>query len=153
MSAAPAGVNISPAGPQHAEPIRQLIIGADLFQHGLDWRNFRVALTPAGELAGCGQVKTHTDGTRELASIAVQPDWQGRGVGRALIENLLAEHSGELYLMSISVLKPLYEKFGFEEIGREQMPKYFRRITRMAAMLAEFERVGERIMVMRRAGA
>lgn len=142
--------SIQPAAPQHAEPIRQLIEQADLFQHGLDWRNFLVALTSSGEFIGCGQVKQHQDGTWELASIAVQPSWQGQGVGRAIIEALLARHKGELYLMSISVLKPLYEKFGFVEIEREHMTKYFRRLTQMPAMIAEFERVDERIMVMRR---
>ncbi|MBX3045489.1 MAG: GNAT family N-acetyltransferase [Anaerolineales bacterium] len=145
--------SIQPAAPQHAEPIRQLIQQADLFQHGLDWRNFLVALTPANEFIGCGQVKQHTDGTWELASIAVQPAWQGRGVGRAIIEALLARHTGELYLMSISALKPLYEKFGFSEVTGEYLPKYFRRLTQMPAMIAEFERVDERIMVMKREAA
>ncbi|MCW5873911.1 MAG: GNAT family N-acetyltransferase [Anaerolineales bacterium] len=158
--------SIQPAVLQHAAAIHQLIQEADLFQHGLDWRNFLVALTPSGEFIGCGQVKQHRDGTWELASIAVLPAWQGRGVGRAVIEALLARHPGELYLMSISALKPLYEKFGFVEIAPPrsshselprnavaQMPKYFRRLTRMPAMIAEFERVYERIMVMKREAA
>ncbi len=148
-----ADFNIHPATAQHAEPIRQLIEQADLFQHGLDWRNFLVALTPAGEFIGCGQVKQHKDGTWELASIAVVPAWQGRGVARAIIEALLARHPGELYLMSISALKPLYEKFGFIEVTGEHLPKYFRRLTQMPAMIAEFERVDERIMVMKREAA
>lgn len=142
--------SIQPAGPQHAAPIRQLIEQADLFQHGLDWHNFHVALMPAGEFIGCGQIKQHKDGTWELASIAVIPAWQGRGVGRAIIESLLAQHTSELYLMSISALKPLYEKFGFIEVAGEHLPKYFRRLTQMPAMIAEFERVDERIMVMKR---
>lgn len=144
------GFRVQPATAAHAAPIYQLIVESDLFQHNLEWPNFVVALTPQGEFIGCGQIKVHADGTHELASIAVQPQWQGRGVGRALIETLLADCTSELYLMSISALKPLYQKFGFEEIGLERMPKYFRRITRMPAMVAEFERVGERIMVMKR---
>lgn len=148
-----ADFNIHTAAAQHAAPIRQLIEQADLFQHGLDWHNFHVALTPADEFVGCGQVKQHKDGTWELASIAVLPAWQGRGVSRAIIESLLAQHTGELYLMSISALKPLYEKFGFVEVPAAQMPKYFRRLTQMPAMIAEFERVNERIMVMKREAA
>jgi len=146
----PTGFSIQPAAAQHAELIRQLIAQADLFQHGLDWRNFLVALTPSGEFIGCGQIKQHRDGTWELASIAVLPAWQGRGVGRAIIEALLTRHTDELYLMSISALRPLYEKFGFVEIQREHMSKYFRRLTQMPAMIAEFDRVNERLVVMKR---
>lgn len=146
----PPAFSIQPAAAQHAEPIRQLIEQADLFQHGLDWRNFHVALTPTGEFIGCGQIKQHTDGTRELASIAVQPAWQGRGVGRAIIESLLAGHIGELYLMTMGSLGGLYAKFGFVEVAPAQMSKYFRRITQMPTMIAEFDRVNERIMVMKR---
>ncbi|MCL4256942.1 MAG: GNAT family N-acetyltransferase [Anaerolineales bacterium] len=145
--------SIQPAAPQHAEPIRQLIQQADLFQHGLDWRNFLVALTPAGEFIGCGQVKQHADGTWELASIAVQPGWQGRGVGRAIIKALLAQHPGELYLMTMGSLGGLYAKFGFTEVLPEQLPKYFRRIASMPAMIAEFDRVNERLVVMKREAA
>lgn len=158
--------SIKPAASQHAEPIRQLIEQADLFQHGLDWRNFVVALTPANEFIGCGQVKQHRDGTWELASIAVLPAWQGRGVGRAIIEALLAQHPGELYLMTMGSLAALYAKFGFVEVAPSRsshselprnavahLPKYFRRIISMPAMIAEFDRVNERLVVMRREGA
>ncbi len=57
---------------------------------GLDWRRFLVAVTPQGEMVGCGQIKPQGD-LRMLASIAVLPAWRGRGVARRIIERLLAE--------------------------------------------------------------
>jgi GNAT superfamily N-acetyltransferase len=79
-------------------------------------------------------VKPHGDGTRELASLAVQPAYRGQGVARQLIEHLLAHHPPPLYLTCRSRLQPLYEKFGFRAVPPADLPLYFRRIARLAAL-------------------
>lgn len=101
-------------------------------------------------MVGCGQVKNHRDGSRELASIAVVPKWRGKGVARAIIEQLIETHPGELYLTCRASLQPFYERFGFKKIESRQMPKYFRRISRLANVMGVLGIVDQELLVMKR---
>jgi N-acetylglutamate synthase-like GNAT family acetyltransferase len=69
-------------------PIRRLIRAARINPTGLDWRRFTVAVEGTRRLIGCGQIKPHPDGSRELASLAVEETWRGQGVASALIKHL-----------------------------------------------------------------
>lgn len=143
---------LRPATQADQNQIRKLVWKAGINPSGLKWPHFVVAATPRGEVVACGQVKPHADGTQELASIAVKPSWQRRGLARAIIERLLASHSGELYLMCRSSLGPMYEKFGFQAVGPDQMPRYFQRVRRLVALAEVWLPEGETLLVMRRAG-
>lgn len=117
---------------------------------GLDWRHFLVAVTPENELLGCGQVKLHADGSRELASIAVREPARGQGVARAIIEELLAREAARpLYLMCRARLGSLYIKFGFHAIEPEEMPPYFQRISRAERIFNANARPEARLLVIR----
>lgn len=129
--------------------IRALVRAVRINPTGLDWRRFIVAVTPQGEVIGCGQVKPHADGSRELASIAVQRAYRGRGVARAIIERLLADSPRPLYLMCRSSLGGLYERFGFHPVAPGEMPTYFRRISRLAGLAGLLAREGETLLVMK----
>ena len=109
-----------------ADAITELIHRVNINPTGLDWRRFIVAVDEADRLVGCGQVKPHRDGTRELASIAVQPEWQGQGIGRALIERLLAQNPPPLYLMCRANMEPYYRKFHFQVVAPQEMPRSYR---------------------------
>lgn len=152
MTASPAGFHTQPATLEHSSQIRDLIRASGINPTDLDWQRFLVALAPDGEFIGCGQIKPHADGTLEMASIAVAPAWRGRGVARAIIEALLASQSGDLYLMCQSSLGPLYEKFGFLAIAESEMPTYFRRVSKLAGVVANLRLVNETLLVMRRSG-
>lgn len=118
----------------------------------LKWENFVVAVDEAtGEIVGTGQIKTHRDSSRELASIAVVPEYQGRGLARQIIEHLLAQTAGTLYLTCRSPMGPMYEKFGFREIGVDEMTPYFRRLKKIAGVFNLLTR-DEYLMVMKREG-
>jgi len=94
-------------------------------------------------MLGCGQIKPHADGTRELASIAVWPRFQGQGVARAVIEHLLARHQPPLYLTCRAELQPFYQKFRFVTISESQATPYFRRLMRLARLLSRLaQRLG-----------
>jgi N-acetylglutamate synthase-like GNAT family acetyltransferase len=117
----------------------------------LDWLRFLVAESNDGHVIGCGQIKPHQDGSQELASIAVTEDWRGKGVARAIIEALMTGHDGELYLTCRSSLGALYEKFGFYEVeDPADMPRYFRRISKVVGIVVPLLRRGERLLVMKR---
>ncbi len=129
--------------------IRALIYRVGINPFGLDWRRFLVAVDEDDQVIGSGQIKPHGDGTREMASIAIQPEWQGRGMGREIIERLLAENRLPLYLTCRSRMVPYYERFGFRVLRVEEMPPYFRRIYRLATFFSRLiHRAGEmRVMV------
>jgi N-acetylglutamate synthase-like GNAT family acetyltransferase len=130
--------------------IRKLILEVHINPTGLDWRHFLVAVTLEDKVLGCGQIKTHFDGSRELASIAVQEQARGQGVAREVIEELLAcETKRPLYLMCRARLESLYSKFGFRRIGLNDMPPYFRRISRVEHIFASRARSVDRLSVMR----
>jgi N-acetylglutamate synthase-like GNAT family acetyltransferase len=97
---------------------------------------------------GCGQIKPHGD-MRELASIAVSPEYRSQGVARALVENLLANSSRPLYLMCMSHNGPLYERFGFRSVAQDQMPRYFQRIHKLFKLANMVRQSGEDLLVMK----
>jgi N-acetylglutamate synthase-like GNAT family acetyltransferase len=150
--------SLRPATQADFPAIRALIRAVQINPIGLDWRRFIVAVTPQEAIIGCGQIKPHRDGSRELASIAVVPEWRGRGVARAMIERLVevsggaafaeAEAVEPLYLTCRASLGSFYERFGFRIIQPDEMPPYFRRISRLARMAGFVMR--EELLVMKR---
>ena len=109
-----------------------------------------LAVNPAGEMLGCCQIKPHGDGSRELASLAVWPRHQGAGVGRALIEHLLASTDPPVYLTCRSPLRSFYEPFGFHPVNPKDMPPYFRRIWSVFRIVKVILRPRDSLLVMRR---
>lgn len=143
---------LRPATEEDLPTIRRLVNIGQINPTGLDWRRFTAAETPEGRVIGCGQIKLHRDGSYELASIVVHPDWRGQGVARAIIQHLSVAHAGDLYLMCRANMGPLYEKFDFQAIEVDEMPRYFRRIMRMLGFLDRVRSNGERVLIMKRAG-
>ena len=144
---------IRPATRQDFLAIRALIHAVSINPTGLEWRHFLVAVSPDDTLLGCGQIKPHFDGSRELASIAVQEQARGQGIARAIIQELLVnEKTRPLYLMCRARLEPLYVKFGFRAIGLNEMPIYFQRISRAERIFNSKARPEDRLMIMRIAG-
>ena len=147
----PQRVTIRPATEADQQTIRRLIKEANINPISLNWPHFVVA-EDDGAIVGVGQVKPHGDGSRELASIAVVRARRSSGIGRALIEALLArERGGVLYLTCRRELEGYYESFGFRCLERAEYPPYFRRLMPLVNLVART--FGERILVMRREAA
>ncbi len=141
---------IRPAESSDQQAIQKLIRQARINPTGLAWERFLVAVDKNGKVIGCGQIKPHSDGSRELASIAVIPEYRHQGIASALIEELLAKSTGELYLMCRSSLGPFYERFGFLPVEGEDLPPYFKRMKRLARLIKSLEKNGEALLVMKR---
>jgi len=107
--------------------IAALIRAARLNPFNLDWRRFVVAVED-GRVVGTGQVKPHGDGARELASIAVAPERQGRGIGGAIVATLIALEPPPLYLYCAEYNERYYLRFGFRPLAPAEMPRSLRRI-------------------------
>ena len=131
------------------QPTIQRLIGeVHLPRMNLRWANFVVA-EEDHEVVGMGQVKSHGDGSRELASIAVVPKRQGQHIGTAVIKGLLAREGGVvLHLSCRRELEGYYERFGFKRLEPAAYPPYFRRTTLLIGRITRF--FGLHLLVMRR---
>jgi N-acetylglutamate synthase-like GNAT family acetyltransferase len=139
---------IRPARETESALIQDLIHLVGINPLGLDWKRFVVAVNGRDEMIGCGQLKPHGQDILELASIAVYPEQQGKGVARLIIEHLLKDSPRPLYLMCESSLGPFYEKFGFQTISYEEMPRYFQRMSKLAGLVTSLARREERLLIM-----
>jgi N-acetylglutamate synthase-like GNAT family acetyltransferase len=142
-------ISIRPARETEATQIHDLIHLVGINPMGLDWKRFVVAVNEQDEMIGCGQLKPHGHDVLELASIAVYPEYQGKGIARVIIEHLLRDSPRPLYLMCQSSLGPLYEKFGFRGISYEEMPRYFQRISTLAGLVTTLAQREERLLIMK----
>jgi ribosomal protein S18 acetylase RimI-like enzyme len=67
-----------------------------------------------------------------LARIALLPEWQGRGIGRSIVQSLLARAaaSGKTVVLEVLHANPraarLYEELGFEPTGRNETHLFMR---------------------------
>lgn len=142
--------NIHPATAHDHPQIKSLIRSVGINPLGLAWQRFVVVSNKDGSIVGCGQVKPHSDGSFELASIAVRTGWRRRGIAREIIQHLIASHPGLLYLTCRARLGKFYEKFGFRTIDQAEMPPYYRRAYRLFVILKNLNLIGEDLLVMRR---
>ena len=132
-----------------SKPIKELIHLVGINPTGLDWKRFVVAVNAQDQVIACGQLKPHGEAILELASLAVWPEFQGRGLGRLIIEELLKKSPRPLYLMCMSKNGGLYEKFGFRILEYKDMPRYFQRISKLAGFADAFMRSGESLLIMK----
>lgn len=86
-------------------------------------RDFVVA-EDAGRIVGCGALHLYGMHLAEIRSIAVSPQMQGRGVGRAVVNALLEEarrHS--VTCVCLFTRQPeFFGRLGFEVARREMLP-------------------------------
>lgn len=90
-------------------------------------------LTVNGEVVGCCALFKAKAGEYELARMAVSPFWQGRGLGRQLIDVAINKaidlKARRVYLVSntkLGAAMALYEKSGFNTVSLGQHPVYAR---------------------------
>jgi len=143
--------HLRPAVAADSVQIRKLIRAVGINPMSLDWNRFILAVDEENRVIGCGQLKPHQDGSVELASIAIIPERRGEGIAREIIEYLITTApSGPLYLTCRSGLGELYERFGFIPIGEDQMPPYFRKISRIFRLFTKLRVVHDTLLVMKK---
>lgn len=71
-----------------------------------------------GRAAGVGLWWGFGDAAARVGLVVVAPDCQGRGIGRRLMDRLLADAAPRsVMLLATTAGRPLYEKLGFAEVG------------------------------------
>lgn len=143
-------LTLRPARAADEVAIHGLIREGGINPLGIRWERFVVIEAEDGEVIACGQIKPHSDGTQELASIVVTRPYRGQGLARRIIEHLVASHDGVLYLICAEQVCSMYEKFGFQTIGESEYPRFFRRLSWLMKIGARV--FGMRGRIMRRDG-
>ena len=75
-----------------------------------------------GEVAGCAALSELGPGLAEVRSLAVRADLGGRGIGRALVEDLVAEagRRGFHEVLALTRRTSFFEALGFQATRRER---------------------------------
>ena len=119
-------ITIRPAVQTDQPTIMSLIRQARINPRNLHWEHFLIA-EEAGQIVGIRQVKVHAQGTREVASGFVLPEYQHRGISALLMNEILSREKGTLYLMCAKRWKKYYEQFGFRDAKLAELPSDFHR--------------------------
>jgi ribosomal-protein-alanine N-acetyltransferase len=117
-------------------PIERDLFGEEEWSPGMFWselaqpetRWYRVALAPSGDaadnVAGYAGLCVYGPEDAWVQTIAVRRDWQGSGLGRRLLEELLTEairRDARQVLLEVradnATAQQLYARRGFEAVG------------------------------------
>lgn len=79
---------------------------------------FKCLAREDGRLAAAGRAVADGVDCAYLCDIAVHPSWQGRGLGRQVIERLVAASSGhrKIILYAVPGKEDFYRRFGFRRM-------------------------------------
>lgn len=105
-------MRVRPAEDKDLPRIRDLAVSRGLDYPDMETDTFFVAEDDRG-VQGIVGLKRHPEGL-ELCALCVEPDVEGRGIGRALVEALSASVSEDLFLATI--IPGFFEKGGFRTI-------------------------------------
>lgn len=107
--------------------MREQNVPAKLEWDGLDEHSRHVlALTPQGSAIGCGRIiPPRGRATARIGRLAVLPEWRGKKVGTALLEELIeyarSKHYPQVMVSAQVQALPFYRRFGFEEEGEQYL--------------------------------
>lgn len=119
-----AEIEIEPATQDDVGSIKALLVATSMPTAGVDehWRTFVVA-REAQRMVGCGGSETYQVAAL-IRSIAVDPDYRSRGLGRKLVRQLLDRLASrglrEFYLLTTDA-EGYFKKRGFKTIDRDQV--------------------------------
>ena len=147
-------LTIRPARPEDQETIVSYIRQAKINPRNLHWENFLVA-EENGRLIGMRQVKVHAQGTREVGSGFVLPEYRRQGISARLMNEILSREQDTLYLMCRDKRAPYYEQFGFRQVAVDQLPEDFHKEYQIGrfvtSLMSIFSKEKIRIIPMKRA--
>jgi amino-acid N-acetyltransferase len=87
--------------------------------------SFIVAEAQSGELAGCGALFPLWTDSAEIVSLAVDPRFQGSGVGKGLVEELLrrAWSQGFPEVITLTYAVAFFSQLGFSVQPKDKFPR------------------------------
>jgi len=93
----------------------------ELYDHLRDF----LVYEEGGKVIGVAAIHVGWEGLAELRSVAVSPEYLGRGIGKSLVEACLddARSLGVKEVFVLTYVKGFFEKMGFKEAAREDLPQ------------------------------
>jgi amino-acid N-acetyltransferase len=114
--------------------ITRLVRHARLNPRGLDWHGFVIAEAGAVPV-GVAQVRQHSDGSRELASLVVLPEYRGRSVAGRMVDTLLADETGPVFTIIDRPYVQHFTRWDFRPVGDEGLPRSMARQLRIGQIV------------------
>ncbi len=139
-------IHIRPAIENDQATIKQMVKDARLDPSSLHWSHFVVA-EHGGQIVGIGQVRPYPK-CRELGSLVVQEAFRKQGVGAQIVQALLAQEMGDVYLECLSHNEHYYGRFGFHTIRWWQAPMPLKLKSGIGSIVGRLFRV--RLITMKR---
>ncbi|GAB6096994.1 N-acetyltransferase [Desulfatiferula olefinivorans] len=95
---------------------------SQLYDHVRDFFVFEIPET--GGVGGCGALQFCWEDLAEIRSLAVRKEFQGRNIGRYLVESVIAEARayGIKQLFTLTYRPDFFKKFQFSVIDRAELP-------------------------------
>ncbi|MEO5936327.1 MAG: N-acetyltransferase [Terriglobales bacterium] len=83
-----------------------------------------IVVEDEGRIIGCGALHLYGRHLTEIRSIAVLPEYKGKGAGRLLVEGLMAEaeHHDVHCVCLFTRIPDFFAHFGFRVAKREELP-------------------------------
>jgi amino-acid N-acetyltransferase len=88
------------------------------------FREFLVAVDEEDKLVGCGALRIYSEELAEIVSLAVDESYQGSGVGRDIVEGLVAEARalGIRSVFALTLRESFFHRLGFATVPKELFP-------------------------------
>lgn len=87
-------------------------------------KEYVVAEDAAGAVVACGSLKVYSRGLGEIAGLAVRVEYQGLGLGRAIVQGLLAEarRMGLVEVLALTRKPAFFLRVGFMSTDKAHFP-------------------------------
>lgn len=120
------GAQVRPAEPADLSAVEHLLVASGLPLDGVrEALPTFVVAEAEGALVGVAGLEVCCDNAL-LRSVAVNPEWRSRGLGRALVTRVIADAEARgiraLYLLTTTA-DHYFPSFGFEQIARDEVPE------------------------------
>ena len=102
--------------------ITALVRRARLNPAGLHWEQFVIGERD-GRAVGVAQVRRHSDGAKELASLVVEPGARGHGIATQMVDVLLADETAAVYTLIDRRFAGHFARWGFRQVGPSELPR------------------------------
>jgi N-acetylglutamate synthase-like GNAT family acetyltransferase len=94
---------------------------------GLHWERFVIAERDS-HVVGVAQLRRHSDGATELASLVVVPDSRRHGVAMRMVDALLADERAPVYALIDRRFVDHFTRWGFAPVDPSQLPHSVSRV-------------------------
>jgi N-acetylglutamate synthase-like GNAT family acetyltransferase len=93
----------------------------------LHWERFVIAERDS-RAVGVAQLRRHSDGATELASLVVEPDSRRHGIATHMIDALLADERAPVYALIDRRFADPFTRWGFAPVDPSQLPHSVSRV-------------------------